>query len=230
MGSRAGYISAAVGGQKVHVAHSGFIFVPDTASMQHWKGWWRIVRADQWGVFFTGAILGMALPALLYVAFLPKGTDIQGLGISAALANSVTARAWTILGGVVAVLGVWILFKTQLDILEGMVRSITDILWTGSRRVRHWSRGEVRAVYYTVLALIALWGSFALRLATPINLLKLSANIAGGVFVVSSLHLLYVNTRFLPREIRPPAWRRVALAAMALFYGFFVAMSVRSMF
>ena len=32
--------------------------------MQRWRGWWRIVRADQWGVFFAGAMLGMALPAL----------------------------------------------------------------------------------------------------------------------------------------------------------------------
>ncbi len=30
----------------------------------------------------------------------------------------------------------WILFKTQLDIIESMVRSLTDILWTGSHRVR----------------------------------------------------------------------------------------------
>jgi hypothetical protein len=33
--------------------------------MRRWRGWWRVVRADQWGVFFTGAILGMVLPALL---------------------------------------------------------------------------------------------------------------------------------------------------------------------
>ena len=32
-----------------------------------------------------------------------------------------------------------------------MTRSITDILWTGSARVRAWRGGDVRAVYYTVL-------------------------------------------------------------------------------
>jgi hypothetical protein len=229
MGERAGYIPAAVGGQKVNLAHSGFMFAPDAESMRRWCGWWRIVRADQWGVFFTGAILGMLLPALLYVTFLPSGTDIQGLGISAALADSVGARAGPLLAGVIALLGAWLLFKTQLDLTEAMVRSITDILWTGSRRVRTWRGGDVRAVYYSVLGVAVLWGIIALRLAAPIILLQLAANVAGVIFVVSSLHLLYLNTRLLPRELRPPLWRRATLVAMALFYGFFVTHSLKSL-
>jgi hypothetical protein len=228
MGGRAGYISGAVGGGKVHLAHSGFMFARDAESMRRWRGWWRIVRADQWGVFFTGAILGMLLPGLLYVTFLPPGTDIQGLGISAALASSVGARSGAMLGGAIAFLGAWTLFKTQLDNLEGMVRAITDMLWTGSERVRGWRGGDVRAVYYSVLAMIVLWGLVALRLAQPIVLLKLSANVAGGIFVVASLHLLYVNTRLLPAHVRPPLWRRAALVGVAVFYGIFVTLSLRS--
>ena len=229
MGERAGYIPGAVGGHTVHLAHSGFIFAPDVEAMRRWQGWWRIVRADQWGVFFTGAILGMILPALLYVTFLPRGSDIQGLGISAALASGVGAKAGPALGGVIAFLGAWILFKTQLDNLEGMVRSVTDILWTGSSRVRAWRGGDVRAVYYSVLAIAVVWGTVALRLAQPIVLLKLGANVAGVVFIVASLHLLYINTRLLPPHVRPPMWRRATLVGLSLFYGFFVTFSLRSL-
>ena len=228
MGERVGYIPAAVGGHKMKLAHSGFIFAPDPEAMRQWRGWWRIVRADQWGVFCTGAILGMVLPALLYVTFLPRGTDIEGLGISAALASGVGARASVLLGGVIAFLGAWILFKTQLDNLEAMVRAMTDILWTGNRRVRAWRGGDVRAVYYSVLSAVVLWGIVALRLAQPIVLLKLGANVAGVVFIVASLHLLYVNTRLLPQHVRPPLWRRAALVGVTVFYGFFVALSLRS--
>jgi len=218
MGQRAGYIPAAVGGQKVNLAHTGFRFAPDAAALERWRGWWRIVRADQWGVFFGGAILGMALPALIYVTFLERGSDIQGLGIAAALAEAVGDRAGALAAGAIAFLGAWVLVKSQLDCMEGMVRSITDILWTGSRRLRGWRGGDVRAIYYAVLASVVLWGVFALRLAQPIVLLKLSANIAGVVLIIASLHLLYVNTRLLPAELRPPRWRRACLVAMALFY------------
>jgi hypothetical protein len=42
------------------------------------------------------------------------------------------------------------------------------------------------------------------------------------------LHLLYLNTRILPAHVRPPLWRRLALAVMALYYGFFVTLSLSS--
>lgn len=227
MGERAGYIPAA-GGPKVELAHVGFTFAPSDEAMDRWRGWWRVVSVDQWGVFFAGAILGMVLPALLYVTFLPRGTDIQGLGISAALASAVGAHAGTVVAIVIAFLGAWILFKTQLDNFEGMVRAVTDILWTGSDRVRAWRGGDVRAVYYTVLGVLVVWGIIALRLAQPIVLLKIGANVAGAVFVIAAPHLLYVNTRILPVHVRPPMWRRVALVAMAIFYGFFVSLSIAS--
>ena len=229
MGERAGYIPCAIGGTKVVLAHNGFMFPNNPENISRWRGWWRIVSADQWGVFFVGAVLGMILPAMIYVTFLPRGTNIQGLGISAALAQAIAGTSGALLGGAIAFLGAWVLFKTQLDQLEGMVRAITDILWTGSSRVRTWRGGDVRAVYYSVLGLVVLWGIVALRLAQPFLLLQISANMAGFVFVIAAPHLLYINTRLLPEHIRPPMWRRVALVAMALFYGFFVTRSAMAL-
>jgi hypothetical protein len=230
MGSRVGHIAGAVGGEKVHLAGTGFIFEPDSGNVSRWRGWWRIVRVDQWGIFFVGALLGMMLPALLYVTFVAPGTDIKGLAISAVLAQTMGATAGPWLGAGVALLGVWILFKTQLDVVEGMTRSITDILWTGSPRVRAWRGGDARAVYYTVLAVVVAWGMIALKLAAPVMLLQIGANIAGVVFVFASMHLLYLNTHILPVALRPPMWRRLALVGMALFYGFFVWLVARSFF
>ena len=228
MGGRAGFIPGAIGGVRTTLAVSGFVVADNAESRQRWRGWWRIVRADQWGVFCGGAIAGMLLPALLYVATLPRGSDIQGLGISAALASGMTAHAGPLVGGVIALLGAWTLFKTQLDVLEAMVRTITDVLWTGSRRVRAWRGGDVRAVYYGVLAVAVVWGIVALGLAQPFVLLKLGANVAGVVFVVASLHLLYVNVTLLPSHVRPSVSRRLALLAVAVFYTVFVTLSVRS--
>jgi len=164
------------------------------------------------------------LPALLYVTFIPSGSEIRGLGIAAALAQAVAAEKGAIFGSLIAILGVWILFKAQLDLLEGTTRAVTDILWTGSKRIRAWRAGDVRVVYYSVLGCISAWGIVALRLTQPIVLLALSANMAGIVFIISSLHLLYVNTRLLPVELRPPIWRRCALVALALFYGLFLTL------
>ncbi len=222
MGQVVGFIPAAVGGQKVKLAHSGSVFQVSETSLRSWRGWWRIVRYDQWGIFFLGALLGMILPAILYTSALEPGRDIRGLAIAAELASAMAARGGAVLTLTLATMSVWVLFKTQLDLLEGMTRAITDILWSGSTRIRQWRGGDVRLIYYSVLAATVVWGMIALRLTQPIILLQLSANMAGLVMVVSALHILYINTKLLPKELQPPVWRRVALIFMAIFYGFFV--------
>ena len=158
MGERAGYIPSAMGGKRKRLAPTGYTFDPTPDAMARWKGWWRIVRADQWVVYFIGAMLGMILPAVLYVTFIEGGTDIRGLSVAAALANAMASQAGAIFGGAIALMGVWVLFKTQLGHHRSMTRSITDILWTGSRWVRSLRGGDVRFVYYTVLGLLTVWG------------------------------------------------------------------------
>ena len=198
--------------------------------MQRWRGWWRIVRADQWGIFFIGALLGMLLPAILYVTFVPSGSDIRGLGIAAVLPQAMGARGAAVAGVIVALMGAWILVKTQLDILDGTVRAVTDLIWCGSDRLRARQGMDVRRVYYAVLAIAVVWGVIALRVAQPIFLLQLSANFHGVMFVVAGLHLLYVNTKLLPRELRPSLGKRLGLLALVLFYGAVVVMWLRSLF
>jgi hypothetical protein len=229
MSQISGYIPALVGGQKVNLAHTGSTFLPTEASLGRWRGWWRIIKADQWAVFFVGAMLGMVLPALLYVTFLPRGSEIRGIGIGASLAHAMAGKVGALAGGAVAFMGAWILLKTQLDIIEGMTRAITDILWTSNKRLRAWRGGDVRVVYYSVLAATVVWGVIALRLAQPIVLLQLGANMAGIVFIIASIHILYVNTTLLPKELRPSMWRRAALIGMAVFYGFFAVLWISSM-
>lgn len=221
MAAHAGYIASAIGGRRSDVSAAGFTFVPDAAAMTRWRGWWRIVAVDQWGIYFTGALLGMGLPALLYVTFVPAGSEIRGLGIAAALAEAMGRAAGPLLGTTIAVMGAWMLFKTQLDLFEGMVRALTDLGWAASGRLRSRCRNDVRVLYYGILAAAAAWGVAALFLAQPVRLLQFSANVAGAVFVVASLHVLWINSRLLPAPLRPPLWRKAALVAMAVFYGWF---------
>ncbi len=221
MGRTVGFIPALRGKGEAGLAPTGRVFVPDARSLSRWSGWWRVVQLEQWGIFFVGAMLGMTLPALLYCAVIPRGTDLAGLAVATELARAL-GRTASALGPIVAVISVWILFKTQLDIFEGTVRSLTDILWSGSRRVREWRGGDVRLVYHVILVVLVLWGVFALSLTQPLVLLQLGANVAGVVMVLAPLHILRVNTTLLPEALRPPLWRRLVLIAMALFYGTFV--------
>jgi hypothetical protein len=220
MGGVVGFIPTLVGGQEVRLAHTGSVFEPTPGALERWRGWWRIVGIDQWGIFFLGALVGMALPGILYTAVMPRGTDLRNLNIASELARALSERGGPALALIVAIMSAWILFKVQLDIVEATVRSLTDILWSASRHAR--SLTDVRRVYYAVLATVVLWGAFALSVSQPIVLLELAANVAGVVMTVAALHILRVNTTLLPPALRPPLWRRLGLVLMSVFYGGFV--------
>ena len=91
------------------------------------------------------------------------------------------------------------------------------------------SGGDVRVVYYSALARRLSLGYRCAAARAADHSVLLAANVAAVVFTIASIHLLYVNTRLLPPALRPPLWRRVVLVAMAVFYGFFTALSIRTL-
>ena len=111
--------------------------------------------------------------------------------------------------------GFWVLFKTQLGQSDGLVRTLTDMLWSGTAGMRRRPSVDVRRLYYTILVVFVVWGCIALNLAQPLTLVVIGANVAGVNFVFLSIHTLVVNRRVLPRELRPPIWREAVVALCA---------------
>ena len=122
MAGQVGFIPAAIGARKVNLAQIGITFKVTPQSLTVWKQWWRVAQLDQWLVFFFGAMLGMGLPAILYTSFIEPGSDIRNVAIAAALSAAMASRGVAVFAYLVALMGAWVLFKTQVDIVEGMVR------------------------------------------------------------------------------------------------------------
>jgi hypothetical protein len=219
MGATVGYIPGARGAGVV--APHGNVFTVDEGSLETWRRWWRFLNVDQWAIFALGSIGGMLLTAVLTVEYVPAGASLGGWAVANLQAHEVQ-RAHGPLHGLLAMLcGLWILFSTQLGVVDGLPRSITDVLWSASEPVRRWRGGDIRAVYAAVLALFAVWGCLALNLAQPLTLIVLGANIAALNLVCLSLHTLVLNRRVLPAALRPSLAREAGLLCCAVFYGAF---------
>jgi len=236
MGSVVGYIPSAVGGKVVKVSPTGSAFPPNAENMTRWRQWWKYAHIDQVCVWAVGCFLGMYLNVILAAALIPPGTDI-GTGLApganqakylseAAAAKFGTPVAGDVLWFVTLLNGFWILFGTQLAFIDGFVRLATDVLWTASEKIRNATKGDIRKVYYTLLVLYAGWGCFAMSLKQPLTLLKISANVAGVVFVFAGLHVLRSNKILLPKEVQSPFWQRAIVGFGVLFYGFFSVMNL----
>jgi hypothetical protein len=225
MGSTVGYIPSAFG-DRVSLSPQGNVFEVDDDSLKSWRNWWKFLNVDQWGVFGLGSVLGMALMILLTLEYVGAGSAIDGWAVANLQALGIAAVHGPIFWYVTLIAGVWVLFSTQLALVDGLPRAITDILWTSSPAVRRWRGGDVRAIYYSVMAVFAVWGCIALNLAQPLTLIIIGANVAGFTFVLESLHTLVVNRKFLPPELRPALWREASVVLCAIFYGVLVVLAL----
>jgi hypothetical protein len=117
--------------------------------------------------------------------------------------------------------GFWILYSTQLAVLDTLPRTVTDILWTSNARIRSWCKGDVRKLYYFSLAAFVGWGCIAINLAQPLMLVLIGAFVAGFMMTLYSAYAFYVNRKFLPREVQAPLWRQLLLLVMSAFFGIF---------
>jgi hypothetical protein len=95
-----------------------------------------------------------------------------------------------------------------------------------SSRARTWDKG-IRAIYYGILVVFSIWGIFAIRSASPFQLFKVLANMAGIVLLIAGVQIFLVNRRFLPASLRAPLWREIGLLLCSAFYAFFAYFVVR---
>ena len=221
MGSIVGAIPSAVKGREIALSKIGSIFDPTKEhNMRAWKEWWKYLWMDQGVVWGIGCVLGMYLCVLIAVGIIPAGTKITGLAAGAYQAEYM-AKFWKPLWFLALFTGFWILWGTQLAVMDGYVRSVTDIIWSTTEKPHKWRYGQ-RTVYYLALLIFVAWGCIAINLAAPMLLLMIGANMAGFIFVVGSIHLLVLNNKYLPKPLRPPLWRSIMLVIYAAFFAFFV--------
>jgi Mn2+/Fe2+ NRAMP family transporter len=225
MGSVVGYIPSAVGGKVVKVSPVGSIFPASPENVARWRVWLKYMHVDQVWVWAVGCFLGMFLNVILAAAVIPQGTDMSGLGSGAKQAEFLAKHGGQVLFYMTLLNGFWILFGTQLCIVEGFVRLSTDIVWSSSERVRKATGGDIRRVYYVILGVFALWGCYAIRIFEQFKQMSVAANVAGFILVVAGIHILLLNGRVLPKELRSPAWIRAAVWLGVIFYLFFSTMN-----
>jgi len=231
MGQSVGYIPAYIGGHKLNPRKTGTVFQITPENKQRWREWWKFVDIDQYLIWGLGCFLGIMLPALITLQFIPFGTEfVNQFGIAVYQAQyivQVTGNAF--LWNITLLIGFWILFSTQVGITDAFVRMVTDIIWTNNYEEDDDS--DVRIIYYGVFFAFSLSVIAILLLeVNPLLLILLGANIAGLNMTIISLHVLYINRRFLPVELRPPLWREFVVFLGAIFYGFLFCKAAPELF
>ena len=197
MSSLVGAIPSIIGGQQVTLSHLGKVFRITPENLQRFREWWKYNRFEQYYIWVIGCFIGMALPAMLTIAFVPAGQAVDQWSAAAFQADGLAAKGGRIFWYLTLLCGFWVLFSTQLGGVDGVPRRYTDIIWTGFSRARKLEEHNAKWIYYPILILYILWGAVAMYLAKPFFMILVSATVGGYLLVITSLHTLYVNRKFL---------------------------------
>jgi hypothetical protein len=217
MGARVGAISGAFSRHEIQLSAVGKVFPITGENLSRWREWWKYVCADQVVLWAGGCFVGMYLNVNLATSVITPGTNLEGMAAGAYQAEYMADQLWSGFWLLALLNGFWILFSTHLGNTDVLVRTVTDVLWVSTPRVRR--RVSISRLYYLLLAVFTMWGLISVDWGHAMTLFKILGAVAGPVLAIAALQILRVNTKLLPVELRPPLWRRAALVLCAVFYG-----------
>jgi hypothetical protein len=244
MGHQVGAIPSAIGGRRITLSHLGKIFPINAENLRRWRGWWRYILTDQIIVWAPGCFIGMALPALLSMEF-AKWSSLRDSKLAWAQAliiadgvrhdprfHDVAGIMWT----ATVLVGLLVLLPSQMSVVDDVSRRWTDILWSGSSRVRKSMKGnEVKWIYYSILAFYTFWSVICQFLfntyGTPRLMVVVIANLGNVAIGATSFQILWINCRFLPPQLRPKWYQRIGIFSCGVFYiGLAILVFVKTFF
>ena len=222
MGSLVGAVPSLVGGRHLKLSHVGMVFPVTPESVARFRGWFRHVLRDQLVVWMPACFIGVALPSMLSIQFLPRGTQASDWSMAAmtadAVAGAIGGRTGAFCWFMTLFCGFLVLAPSGAAAADGFLRRWVDVFWTGSVRLRKLEPERIRQVYFGVLCAYTVFGLIALSLAPPRHLILWATVLYNYVLGVSCWHTVAVNAILLPPELRPGWAVRIALVLTGMFF------------
>jgi hypothetical protein len=234
MGAHVGAIPSIVGGHAIQLSHVGMVFPVNENSVQRWRGWLKHVMREQWCLWVPACFLGIALPSMLSVQFLPRGTKLEdkwlaagmtaeGVGntVGATFASWSSALAFTgpLFWYLTLLCGLLVLGTSMASTADGVLRRWVDVFWTALPWLRKWDTRHIGRLYFGVLCIYLVFGLMMLTLVPGDKLLVMATGVLYNYALgFSCFHVLVVNLLLLPKEIRPGWFQRIGLVLAGTYF------------
>lgn len=221
MGKYASRLVSPFTGKEETAATTGFTIIDSPENARRWRAWWRAVNLEHLLVFL---LLGSVMMILLsLIAFSAAGGESipRSLGFVATIADRVAAGVGPWFRVLYLVMGVTVLFSTQVAALDVLSRFVSEIVKVAYLRER--ARPTASQLYAGMVWLQVVFG-IAILLAglnQPLTLLVITAAQGGVTMFLYSGLLVWMNRRLLPATARIGTARMLMLFWAFAFYGYF---------
>lgn len=227
MGARIPGLRNPLRGRTEKVPATGFLFEETEENRNRFADWWGYIKRDQLLFFWALNTLTILLFIFGALAVLhPEGIvpDKSQLIFDEA---DILGKSFGNFGRrIFLMVGVATLFGTQLALLDGVGRSISDVIYT------NFKGAQKRSLSWWYLLIVGIWivaGCVITYVMEQLNVSGLgflfSAAYMGGFAMALYVPLtLYMNRRFLPSFAKPKAISTIMmLIASAVYIGFAVS-------
>jgi hypothetical protein len=242
MGDKVGAIPSVVGGHGITLSHVGCVFQVTPDSLPRWRRWVRFIARDQLVVWMGACLIGVSLPSILSVEFLPRGTDAGDWNLAAltaegvqkqvespppgvlahnpSLGNIIAGPTWgRFFWGATLFCGFLVLITSQTTTLDGFTRRWVDVTWTSVPALRKLETDKVKYVYFTLLVSVTLLGLVIIWITDkPGMVFKFATTGYNFALAFSAWHTIAVNTLLMPKELRPGWFQRIGLVLAGCFF------------
>ncbi len=217
MGCHVGAIPSACGGITVALSHTGKVFPLDEENRSKWRGWMQHIRRDQ-AIWMAASVIGMALPCMMSLEFI-RNASVVGDRASAMSAEGIASRYpmyASLFWFLTLFCGFLVLAPGQVSTGDQIARRWTDMLWNASSRVRR--LGEVRYIYYGIMAAYAVGGLIILIKFPAVEIAKFAAVLQNIALGSTALMSIYVNRTLLPKEVQPSLFHQFGALVCGVFF------------
>ncbi|TCJ13477.1 hypothetical protein E0L93_15015 [Rubrobacter taiwanensis] len=228
MGAYIPRIVSPITGEEEARAGIGYIFPQTEENLRRWRGWWKVANQEQFITFFVIGVLSLILLCSLTYATVfgqveTGEANFDFIRLEGEALKQIVAP-W--FGTVFWLTGVFVLFSTNLGILDYVSRLTADVLKVDFLNENEfWSESKL---YFAVVWSMIAVGSLILLsgLDQPLVLLIIASSLSGLVMVVYTILLIVLNRRVLPEAIKLKGFRLGAMFATLAFFLFFVGWMV----
>jgi len=236
MGYHVGAIPSMIGGRSLTLSHVGTVFEVTPEVLPRWKRWYRHILRDQLAIWMPACFFGLALPSMLSIQFLRRGTEpgnpweasvMTAGGLRDAVGGG---QMGTVFWFLTLFCGFLVLAPSMAVTVDGVIRRWVDGFWTASPWLRRLRPGAIRQVYFGVLLVYAVIGMSLLFFQQPTTLILISTSIYNFALGLSCWHVLWVNRTLLPRELKPGIFASMSMFVAGFFFLFVATVSALQQF
>lgn len=205
--------------EKMDLLGSKFENTPENVS--EFKRWWRNINIEHLLLFWlTGGITIALLSLLSYTTTYGIEDKMEGVGFVIQESLEMGRRIAPIVGSLFLLLTGIMLFATQLTVFDATSRIMSENISLMKESI---DAKKIPLIYYLILWAQILSGIliFSLGITEPLQLVIIAAVLNAFAMFIHIGLTMWLNLTTLEKEIRPSAFRIIAMTCAFLFYGGF---------